>query len=109
MATLRDKMWDLMRQVQNDLKSAVVQAETSEKYQDYSNALQQLRQAERLTRAVRSHIRAKMRKALPIFQESCPHTEQRDSVVRQTGDVRFVKVKVCCTCSKSFAQAEKVS
>jgi hypothetical protein len=82
MASLRDKMWELMSQVQNDLKAAVVKAETTEAYTDYDAAFQTLRKTERLTKAVRSHIRARMRKALAEMQKVCKHEKRRDGATR---------------------------
>lgn len=115
MASLRDKMWDLMRQIQNDLKNAVVKGETTEQYADYKEAFEVLRRTERLTKAVRSHIRARMRKTLAAVQESCPHAVKEDTVVRNRFDAdlndfkRVVEGQRCTACDKRFDLREKVN
>ncbi len=104
MASLRDKMWDLMRQVQNDLKIAIVKAETSETYPDYEAAFDTLRKTERLTKAVRSHIRARMRKALAELQKVCKHERKHDGATRYDSETKkSVALEQFCTdCKMSF-------
>lgn len=103
MATLKDKMYDLLRHVRNDLNDAVLYADEAQKYEGYVDAMEQVKVVERRLKAVRAHVRAHMRKTKPAFQAACPHTNKVDVKIRHTHDgTRIVEVEACTACSKSF-------
>lgn len=110
MATLKDKMYDLLRQVRTNLNDAVSYADETGKYPDFEKAFEEVRTVERKLKAVRSHVRTHMRKSKQAFQDACPHPNKVDVRVRQvsTGK-RIVEAQACGICSKTFDLTEKVS
>lgn len=110
MATLKDKMYDLLRQVRTNLNDAVNYAEETREYLDFAKAFDEVKAVERKLKVVRAQVRTMMRKSRPAFQAACPHTNKVDVRVLQNVDgKRIVEEQRCTGCSKIFDLTEKVS
>lgn len=108
MATLKDKMYDLVKHVRNCLNDAVGYADGTQKYTDFEAAMKEVKVAERKLKAVRAHVRTYMRKTKAAFQAACPHESKVPVQVSQSsGGVRTVEVEACTACSKSFDLREE--
>lgn len=106
---LKEKMYELLKHVRNNLNDSVAYAAGTDKYPDFEDALQQVRIAERKLKAVRAQVRVHMRKSRQAFQDACPHPTRVDVQVRQSPEARVVEVQACTKCSKRFDLREKVS
>lgn len=106
MATLKEKMYDLLRQVRTNLNEAITYADGTGKYPDFELAMQQIHIAEAKMKVVRAQVRTMMRKTKAAFQAACPHTNKVDVQVRHVAGVRKVEVQACTVCSKSFDVTE---
>jgi hypothetical protein len=103
MASLKDKMYDLLRQVRTNLNDAVGYADETGKHQDFEKAFDEVKATEKKLKAVRAQVRTMMRKTKPAFQGACPHTNKVDVRVLQNVDgKRIVEEQRCTGCSKSF-------
>lgn len=109
MATLKDKMYDLVRQVRNNLNDQVLIADKSGDYLDFEKAFKEVRAVESKLQIVRAQVRTMLRKTKPAFQAACPHENKVATHVRTSGGVRVVEEEACTACSKSFDLREKVS
>ncbi len=108
MATLKDKMYDLLREVRTHLNDAILYADGTGKYPDFELAMQRVHIAEAKLKIVRAQVRTTMRKTKPAFQAACPHANKVDVQIRHIAGVRTVETQACSACSKTFDLREQV-
>jgi hypothetical protein len=111
MANLKEKLRDLRLTVNSLLADEIGHAEEVEHYDAYDNAMGAVHAVEEKLKAVRAHVRAKMRKTLTAKQEACPHTSRMKTRTRYNCETKkeTVEFEACTACSKSFDLRELVS
>jgi len=111
MANMKDKLREFRQVVNSLLVDSVGYADEVDRYDEWEKAYDAIRRVEKYQKAVRSHIRAQMRRTLKIKQAACQHTNRKAGATRFNFETKesVVLDEYCVDCKTEFDLRERIA